>query len=408
MRTRAWLLLAAWGCLLLGGCWDRTELEDQGQVVAMALDAGENGGVKVTLMLALAQSLGAVNRSPSTPLAAEYMSTEGATINQAVHILNGVSTRRLGLKHLRAVLVGEELSRQGLEPLVMELQRSPEARETLLLAQTRGSAHTVLKALHPVGEVNPARMIEGLIMQAKYFHLAPPVRLQHYVSRLGETGVDPILPVLALNQNWGEGSSTLPTRSALPGELNQTSSSPVDYVGTAVFRRDRLAGLLTVDETQMLLALRGEMGKAYMTFPDPLVPGKPVTLRFHQENLPRHRVSFAGGRPQWQGHILFEGEALALPGGVDYTQPRAREGLERAAAGAAEETIRTLMVKLKGWGADPVGIGLKFRRKFLSLAQWNAYGWSERVPGLMVDVSVEMRIRRYGLLLGPDRAERAR
>lgn len=405
MRTKAWLLLAAFVSLLMGGCWDRTELEDQGQVVAIALDEGAGGSVKVTLMLALAQSLGGMNRSPDTPLAAEIMSTEGATINQAVHILNGVSTRRLGLKHLRAVLVGEALARSGLEPLVMELQRNPEARETLLLAQTRGNAGQVLSALHPVGEVNPARMVEGLIMQAKYFHLAPPVRLQHFVTRLGETGIDPILPVLALNQGRGGDASAAPGRSALPGELNQTSSSPVDYVGTAVFRKDRLAGLLTVDETQMLLALRGEMGKAYMTFPDPMAPGKPVTLRFHQENLPQHRTAFTGGRPQLHSHILFEGEVLALPGGVDYTQPAARAGLERAAASAAERTMGELMNKLKRWGADPVGVGLKFRRKFLSVGEWKAYGWSQRASSLLVDVSVEMRIRRYGLLLGPDRAE---
>jgi spore germination protein KC len=389
---------------LSGGCWDRTELEDQAFIIFMGIDRTPEGDLLVTAEVTQVQ--GVVHGQ--SKFAAKLLTARARTITEAIHVMNAGMSRQLTLRHLRGVLVGEALAREGLEPILMELMRSPVVRGTVWLAQARGRAFEIILKFTPVSEFNPGQATEGLILQTKRLHLAPPGRMQNFINRLAAPGGDPILPTEGLNQGvTGEGKGEEPRwgpgKSAKAGELPRGGGNPMELAGTAVFVRDRLVGFLTVDETQMLLALRGEMGKAYITFPDPLAPKRMVSMRFHQENKPMRKASFQGKRPYVRTHLLFEGEVLAIPGGVDYVPGPARVQLERAAEAHATNTIRQLLEKLRQWGADPVGYGFLFRGRFATWPEWEAYNWRSHVRDLKVDATVKMRIRRYGIYTGPDR-----
>lgn len=397
--------------LLLSGCWDRAEIEDQSYVIALGIDHGDRGDLVLTMMVALVQELsaGALEtpvRPGETRLAARYLTARAKTIQHGLYILAGGMTRRLDFRHLRAIVVGEEMARQGIEALAMEQVRSTLGRGSALFMVARPSAFAVLTAIEPVGEINPSRLAEGWIMQSKNLHMGPPVRFQHFTARLAMIGIDPVMPVLAINPEVTvapQHPAPPPQDSALPGQLPRGGGNPVELVGTAIFRHDRLAGFLTVDETQVLLALRGEMGKAYVTFPDPDAPAESVHMRFHQENIPKYTATLRGNRPHVQVRVLLESELLAAPGGTDYTREDARERLNRAATKYTEGKARELLAKLKEWGADPVGFGMLYRGRFRSYPEWVGFDWHRRVSDLHVDVTAQMRLRRYGLLTGPDR-----
>lgn len=62
-----------------------------------------------------------------------------------------------------------------------------------------------------------------------------------------------------------------------------------------------------------------------------------------------------------------------------------------------------MLAKLAGWEADPIGFGHLYRGRFGSRAEWEQWDWDERVKELTVTVEAQMRVRRYGLISGPDR-----
>lgn len=403
--TTVLMLLA----LVLGGCWDRSEIDDQMYVIGLGIDRGDAPGeYLVTAEVALIQmfSSGTLEApvKPNRPfLGVIRLTARAGSVMQAVHILNGGTTRRLDLRHLRVIVVGEELARGGLERLVTELLRNPLTRGSNMLIQARGSAHDLLDQLEPVGEMNVSRMAEGYMLQAKQLHLAPPVRLLHFIQQVVSRGGDPYLPAMAVNASVASGEplpGPLPEASAHPGELARAGGNKVELIGTAVFQRDRLAGFLTVDETQMLLALRGQMGKAYVSIPDPVRAGYLVAMRFHQENVPTRRAQVQGDKPGVTMTIRFEGEVLSIPSGVDYTEPGLRSRLEQAANVYVETTIRGMLAKLRNWEVDPVGFGDLFRSRFASWDDWSAWDWHHRVKDLQVAVKSQMRVRRYGLVTG--------
>jgi spore germination protein KC len=414
LRWAAVLLVIAF--ITQAGCWDRREIEDQAYVIMLGIDKAPDQGLFITALVAEVTkvSAGAMQSSvtPSTTsLAAKVLTARAATITQAVHILNGGMTRDLALRHLRGVVVGESLAREGLESVLMELHRHPRARTNALLAQARGRAHEVLASFHPVAEVNPARMAEGYLLQAKSLHLAPPIRLHSFLSRLAAVGEDPYLPVAAVNPAVDDLLSPLSQeaqQSSLAGNMPRAGGNPVELVGTAVFRRDRLVGFLNVDQTQMLLAMKGAMGKAYMSFPDPDKKGESVTMRFHQENFPEVKAEFQGGAPSVHMAFKFEGELLVAPGGTDYSQPAARDRLERAAEAFADKTMQEVVDQVLKWQVDPVGLGQRYRGRFSSWAAWEAYEWHSKLAELRLTVETTMRVRRYGLYTGPDQVQAVR
>ncbi|HWH72561.1 MAG TPA: Ger(x)C family spore germination C-terminal domain-containing protein, partial [Candidatus Sulfotelmatobacter sp.] len=258
---------------------------------------------------------------------------------------------------------------------------------------------------------NPARMAEGITLQSKQMHLAPPVLLHHFLNRLAGGGGDSYMPMIGINPGVESGAGMpepAQSSTALPGHLPRAGGNPVEVVGTGVFRRDRLVGVLNVDETQMLLALRGKMGKTPLTVPDPVLPEEAVTMRLHQENFPKYQATLPQGRPHVDVHLLFEGEVLAVPSQVDYAEPRARQKLEAAGAAFASETANRMLEKLRDWQADPVGFGQLYRGRFPSWQAWHAFQWPSRVGDLEVRVTAELRVRRYGLVLGRTRTNGGR
>ncbi|HYG60251.1 MAG TPA: Ger(x)C family spore germination protein [Symbiobacteriaceae bacterium] len=398
--------------LLLAGCWDRMEIEDQGLVISLGVDKGDRSRYLITASMALVQAVGPMGQVKEPhPDLTEILTAEAETVSKAMYILNGATSRHLEFRHLRALTVGEELAREGLEPLMTELSRHPRVRGSVAFVVARGRAFDVLSANSPPAEVDPVKVEEGALLQAKRLHLSPPSRMHHFVSRISTQGIDPMVAAAAVNP-WIKPGPQMPPggglQSATAGELARGGGNPVEQIGTAIFQRDRLAGFLNVDETQMLLALRGEMGKAYITFPDPDSPEDPVTMRFHQENLPKYVAVYRGGRPHVTVRILFEGEVVSTLGGTDFTKPEARRRLELAATRFADKTIGELLGKLSEWEADPVGFGLLFRGRAASLDAWEAYNWRGRVKDLTVVVETDMRVRRYGLLTGGGRVDGGR
>ncbi|HYF77869.1 MAG TPA: Ger(x)C family spore germination protein [Symbiobacteriaceae bacterium] len=410
MTGRIWCRRGALGLFvalvtLLTGCWDRSEVEDMLFPVTVAVDAGTSRHYRVTMRVPIPGGVrsGVLGGQGAGSARGDILSAESDSVSQAMLIINSSVARRMTLRHMRSLLVGEELARRGLHDLFAEMRRNGEIRQTVAFLVARGRAADVLKTSRYTAETNPAKVPEGMLIVEKYLHLAPPIRLHHMINRTAGVGIDAFAPVVAINRRLtgddpegGGGES----ESGYAGQLERFDGNPVEVAGTAIFRGERMVGLLTVDETQALLALRGEMGKAYMTIPHPKQKTRRVLVRFQQENKPISRVELTPAGPRGTASLLFEGEVLS--GEADYRDQMKRMALEETAAQFMTDTAHSVLRKLKAWESDPVGYGLKIRRRFGTWAEWKAFRWEKHVGAMEIRVTARMRVRRFGLVMGSE------
>ena len=399
--------------LMLSGCWDMTEIEDSIYVASIGVDSAGDGEYIWTFRLIEAEKLvlGMLTSVPGREagLVSGTLSVRAASLEQAVHMIQPSMARIISLEHVRWVAFGEELARKGIGPLLSQFLRNHQIRRGTGLYVFIGDTVNGFRYNQPVADTNAIKFFETVRLVQKRFHLSPPLQMQHFYSRLMAPGLDPTLALVTVNFDaMKEPDGEIPPageRSFKAGELPREGSNPVEFVGTAVFRGDRLAGMLNVDETQALLAMRGEMGKVYASVPDPREEGKVLTLRFHQENKPQFRVRFAGRRPVAHVKIQFEGEILSTPGKTDYTLAENRRILEQHINTFMEKSSFVPMLRrvYGEWGADPVGFGQLYRSRFATMDDWLAYRWPDHVKDMLITVEVDMFIRRFGLMLGnPD------
>ncbi|HYG56571.1 MAG TPA: Ger(x)C family spore germination protein [Symbiobacteriaceae bacterium] len=398
MRRKLMALCLA-AALLLSGCWDKLDIEDQLFPVAIGLDKGERRRFRMVVRVPIAAQIGAGILGGSTGTHAEtseFLSVEADSVAQGMLMLNTSAARRITMRHLRSIIVGEELAREGIHVLMAELSRNPELRETAAFLVARGSAVRVLSEAKPTGEVNPGKIAEGVLLVERALHMAPPIRLHHMLARQTPIGVDAYAAMIGLNRQIMEGELPETEGSAYAGDIDRMGKNPMEVAGTAIFRQERLAGFLTVDETQAFLALRGEMGKAYITIPDFRDPSRTLLIRFQQENKPKYQASLTESGPRVTGRLIFEGEVLS--GDIDFRDIRVRRKLEAAADTFINDALAGVLKKLEAWEADPIGFGLLFRSRFPTWADWERFSWPDQIKRLKATVTGEMRIRRFGLI----------
>lgn len=133
-RAGKLLLLVLIGSLaasVVSGCWNRRELDTLGIQLGTAIDKVGNQyrvSVQVVIPSELSAKAGGGGRSP----VAMYEAT-APTVFEAFRKLTETSSRKIYSAHIRVLIIGESLAREGIANVLDLLSRNPEARTDFYL-----------------------------------------------------------------------------------------------------------------------------------------------------------------------------------------------------------------------------------------------------------------------------------
>ena len=141
-------------CLLLilglatSGCWDYQEINDLAIVLAAGVDSHREGGVQLLVEIAKPEQMagngGGGQGSSGKPI--EILESVGSTIHQAQRNLHWRSSRDVYWAHKQVLIIGEDLARQGIAPLLDWFERDHQARHSIPLLVTNGPVRNVFQA----------------------------------------------------------------------------------------------------------------------------------------------------------------------------------------------------------------------------------------------------------------------
>ncbi len=401
MRLRkalAVVLLAA----ALGGCANSAEVNDKAYVIALGVDKGSNGLLKVTFMFAY-PSGGGEEAGGEKIDEKDIVTVEAPSIYSAMRLLDTFKSKRIDTNHTKLVAFSQKLAEsRGVFSQLTDLVNTRGFRPSIYVCVTQESPSKLFNSMEPKQDVFIEKFIEHLFSKIADSGTSRAYLYNNYFSAVEEAG-SYIIPLVGVTdkENAG-GAAAAPYQKPDDFTLNYTADqvplhgdSVAALCGYAVFVDNKMVGSLGMMEGTVvkMLEKNRQVGQFCV-----LVPGKNTyaNVNLQLTNAPIIRVK-TGDAPEISLDISMWGEFTGIGGAfknsgdyaefVDYLN------------GAFSEKILELLEKTRTeYGADIFGFGDKAKINFLRYPEWEAYNWKEKYKNARFSVKVEVDMNDYGEL----------
>lgn len=383
MKSVLLLLVICGTTPFLSGCWDRIEITDLAIVTAAAIDKKDNQiELSVQVFIPSSISSGGGQGGPSQgggAVTTLVRHEKGSNISDALSKLQSKLPRKVFWGHCKVFVFGEKLAKEGIQEQLDFLLRHPQPREKANMYVSKGKARPILESLPPLehysGEV---------LRELSDLHIGMLVTLQDLDEMLTGKPQAAALPIVKI----------------LPPGKGEKKLQGIPYiVGTAVFKKDKMTGMMTEKETRGLLWLRDEMETYTVTFQPKGVKGEislnPVTAKI--KKIPQIRNN------KWKLLVKINTEGTVIQNGtkLNLSSPKSLKAAERAYQKDIERRIKMAFLHIQQKKADILGTGTDFYRKYPKQFNLNENHWDEIFAEMEVEIDVVAHIRRQGYINKP-------
>lgn len=410
------LLLAALALLLLPGCWGSRETDETAYVLAVGLDKGEKENLAVTVSIANPKVIAGISGGGGGGGGGEkegkgtiVSSVETGSLLSAIDLINTNIDRRISLLHTKAFVFSEDLAGEGLGRWILPLNRYRELRATSQIFVCRGKAKDFIEKNNPQLELSPTKQFELINKMSQEHGLFASTQFREFYDNLKSLSKQGTIPMVALHEGetrtarpgLGKGGDATPGKY-IAGEVPISGGNKAQAMGIAVFRGDRMVGIINGQETRYYLMLTGHFDRGISAIPDPLsTEPTPVDLMLEQARKPVYKISIdEDGKAFVNVDIYLEPEIISIMSGNNYENPELKPVLEEALSKNIEQGCHDLVRRTQEeFQSDIFGFGNHVKHRFLTIQSWKEFEWISKYPDAQVNVAVHTRIRRTGLLL---------
>ncbi len=151
--------------ILLGftGCSSSdTGIDNYYFVVSLGIDKNEDGSLKISIQIPSTSSSGSSDAGSSQASTATIYTVESKTIDEAFIILDNYLNKKINLSHCAALVISEELAKEGIKTFIYTLSNNTELPYTCQLIISSTSAYEVLDKVSNSGESFSSRLFDYL------------------------------------------------------------------------------------------------------------------------------------------------------------------------------------------------------------------------------------------------------
>lgn len=379
--------------ILLSGCWQRAELSDTAFVIGMGMDKAEKG-YNVTLQVVIpsaiaSQSAGGTGSGGGVPIITTTVNVP--TIYETQRKYSLINSRNAYYGHIRVLVIGERLAREGIGETLDVLKRSREPRADFYVMVAKDTtAENVLKVLTSLNKLPANKLFDTLDKSHKLTAKTAAVPLNEFIEDLVNEGTTPVLTGVKIIGDVNEGGS----------EDNIKHSSPptkMEYEDVAVFRKDKMLGWLNDTETIGYNYVTGNVVNS--SGPVKGNDGNPIVIGTINTETKR-KVKIEDGVP----NIYVEVTALCNVQEVMSTDNLEDEKIITELETKSEERLIELMKKsvdsiISKYNTDVFGFGRliyqAYPKKWRELQKNNKYDYLKEIS---VHYKANVNINRIGII----------
>jgi spore germination protein KC len=372
----------------LTGCWSATELDELGIAGAIGIDKVDDQ-YKVSVQVLNPSEIAAQTRTTRTTVST--YSITGETIFEALRKMTTKAPRKTYVSHVRVVVFGEELAKDGIKNVLDFLSRDYEFRTDFYIIVAKGeTAENVLKVLTPVENIPPNKMYSSLEISERYWAPTKGVNLDELISNIISDGKNPVLTGISILGDPEEGNS-------IDNVQRVASPTTLQYTGIAAFKEDKLVGWLNMDESKGFNNITDNVTDT--VFGVSCGDGQAVLEVIRSRTKVTGKME--GGIPKIKIDLTSEANIGEVTCGLDITKKESIIELQKKAEAYFKENIEIAINKAKeDFGSDIFGFGEAIHRG--DPKSWKSVkdNWDETFKNVSVDIMVNVDIRRTGTVIG--------
>lgn len=351
----------------LSGCWNYREVDELAVVSGLALDKKEDKYLVTTEIID-------IKGGRDTKTSTKLITSEGATIFDAVRKTIKTAGKRLYFSHAKIVIVSTEIAKEGILPIMDWVGRDAELRYTLHFLVSKGKSSKEILEHQPMTSDVLSFEMNNMLKSEKSLAYAPDVEEWQFINDLAATGISATLPTVDL---------TTDNKKLTP-----------EITGTGIFKEDKLVGFLDGEETKTMLFIK-----------DKIKGGLLVKKEYKDNSATNISLEILKNKTKLKTHYSNEIITMVINtdtdvaidengGRVDYIDEPGRSELKRAFETMLENNIRSLVKKTQEqYDSDIFGFGKTLKLNMPDLWKQIEPQWQEVYKNVKVEVSSTINIK---------------
>lgn len=378
-------------CVLLTGCWDKTEIERKQLVSTIGIDAGEDidkqkylknikpqdpltdidlKKIHVTFSIPDLSKLG-----PEKGSAAEdkYIDVDSYSMQDAVSKARRRSSRTIKFSHTQLLVFNQNIMEHPdtLKEIIDYLQREPSLNRNMYVVLSKGSSGQYMK-LKTNMEKNMESYILGLIENGSENSEIIPVTLNDFLVQMSENG-NSLLPIISMDKN----------------------NKDIKVDGSEAIKNFKAKGNLSSVQTANIELLSGKLKGSNKMI---LLDNHPIDIDINNANR-KISVSEVNGKLCFNVNLNIEcqiknyysDKKVFSLDKLEYIQNNFNKSIKNE----CEQAVKLVQQKME---VDPIGFR-EYVQKYHPII-WSKVknDWAKQYKSSIINVTVDTQIRRIGVV----------
>ncbi|MFG6113732.1 Ger(x)C family spore germination protein [Halobacillus sp. MO56] len=392
MKRKTLLKLATLSicALLLSGCWSKRELNEIGIVTAIGIDLQEDQ-YKVTVQVINPSEVS--SQEMTTRTAVSTYTAVGNSIFETVRRLITQTPRQVYMAHVREIVFGEEMAKEGIGKALDFLSRDHEMRTDFHLTVAEGmEAEDLLKVLTPLERIPAEKAYSAIKGGKEYWAPVQSVKISDVLSAMLSEGDNPVLTGMHVIGDPEQGSN-------LDNVEKVNSPTSIEISRLAVFQKEQLVGWLTEEQSKgySYIVDKVHSSAEYAPCEDAAQGG--ITLEIFDATSSMEAVVQAG-KPKVTVSIEIDAGIAEVECPLKLSETavihQVEKQFEQRMKTMVTGTVEVLQQELK---SDVLGFGELIHRTDKTYWKSVSKDWENIFPEVETEVEVKVNIKRTGTIV---------
>lgn len=387
------MLLLLFVCLYAGSltsCLGAKSIEKYGYVLTIGIDKGRQYKYNVSFLLESEVSSSEQQKTSTVNI----ISAEGDSIFDAIYIAEAGLPYRLNFSRTGYIAVSFDVaSNNDVIEFFSTSWGMLKVRSSTNMVITQGTALEFISGLNYTSDVTVTKLANSLIDFYQTEGLTTIISVTEFMTAVESKRYDAVVPLGAVDesaQSTDADSAPSDTTAGVPRKGGMASY----LLGAAIFSGENLCGVITGQETQILLLIQGKLNGAVYQFARD--DRSTYSIRVGNLDAPEVKVERDGDKTHVSFDILVSVvlEQDSSQEAIDKMRETGQlmSDMQTRLKDFLEKSCTNLYTELQKLGSDSIGLGKYVSMKFDTVKEWEAFDFKNKLKNGNVTCSFNIEI----------------